>query len=497
MTYNVIIFTGGLLPLSMKPFGAYKVAHELRLAGFSTLVINHVETFGFEELKNIIAKTVGDNTLFVGFSNTFFGLSGQEESSNTLKQVSMHSLLPYCSQQEETELCAYIKSLNANIKLVIGGARVRQDISNPNIDYAFISYSDQSVVNFAQHLATGSLLLKARKNLSKIVVVDDDLAKDFDFASSSMCWTEDDIVLPGETLPLEISRGCVFSCKFCSFRLNGKQALDYLKNYNNIRNELIANYENYGITHYRFVDDTFNDTEEKIDAMLAISESLPFRLKFWAYIRLDLLATKPHTIHKLYRMGLRSAFFGIETLNKKTGLLIGKGYDSAKLVSTINYIKETYGDQLHLHGSFICGLPEESFDSVNNTMERLLSREIKLDSYNFNALVIVKGTSSAFGLNMQQHGYNEDATIGVANSKFAPWKSKYMDFQQAKAHVDKFMQLSIEQQRFDNSDTNKKLQSTLQGQAEIDQYIDRYKAQLYALLDKRTQYNKATHDNSN
>lgn len=488
MTYDAIIFTGGL-SVTTKPFGAYKIAHELRSAGFSTLVINHLEYFSIEELKDILKQTVGSNTLFVGVSNTFFGSMELKNTGKVINQPDAHSFLPHShSQQEETELCNYIKTLNSDVKIILGGTRAHYNVSNPNIDYVFVGYSDQSVVNFAQHLAHGVPLQKARKNLSGIIVVDDDLAKDFDFANSSMRWCDDDVVLWGEALPLEISRGCIFSCKFCSYRLNGKQALDYLKNYDNIRNELVHNYEQYGVTCYRFVDDTFNDTEEKIDAMLKISESLPFELKFWAYIRLDLLATRPHTIDKLYRMGLRSIFFGIETLNKKTGLLIGKGFDPDRSVALINNLKQTYGDNLQIHGSFICGLPEESFDSVNNTMQRLLTREIDVDTYSFYPLGIAKGSThvwqSAFGLDMQQYGYYEDPDDTVTDKRLIPWKNKYMTFQQATKHVEEFLERTKKNNRFRISPIQKKINGGLFTKEEVDRHLTRYKKQLHKLLER-------------
>ena len=469
-----------------KPFGAHKVAHELRVAGFPTLVINHIEYFTVRELKEILAKAVDSKTLFIGVSNTFF--STTKAANSVGSQADTHSLLPH-TRQEETELCNYVKTLNPDIKFIVGGARSHYHVSNPNIDYVFVGYSDHSIVNFAQHLSKGSpLLANSHKNLSGVIIVDDDLAKDFDFTNSTMQWTEDDVVLYNEVLPLEISRGCIFSCKFCSFRLNGKKALDYLKNYDTIRNELIYNYENFGITNYRFVDDTFNDTEEKIDAMLSITESLPFKLNFWAYIRIDLLITRPETIDKLHRMGLRSLFFGIETLNRKTGLTIGKGFDPQKTVAMINSLKEKYGDDLHIHASFIWGLPGEDIGSVSHTMERLMSREINADTYGYHALTINKTTvhtwQSAFGLNMQEYGYSKDTSDTTADAGVIPWKNEHMNFRQAKQLVNEFLKWTQEQGRFTSTPANQKLTQSLD-QSEFAAHMKQYKTQLKKLLEKK------------
>jgi hypothetical protein len=317
--YKVVLFTGfGGMPV--KTFGAYKCAHELRLAGFRTLVVNHLHDFDLEELQLIAAHAVGSNTLFVGFSNSFLDNSLKNSHINSSRKK-YQSFLPSGPDNEE-KFVKFIKSINPSCKIVLGGARTFINIQNPNIDYAVVGYADLSIVNLANHLAHNTELTNAVKNLYNVIVINDFLASGFDFANSSMQWTDDDIVLPGEILPIEISRGCVFSCKFCSFPLNGKKKLDYLKDFDNIKNELIYNYEKYKITEYRILDDTFNDTEEKLDIMLEIVKSLPFKPAFWAYIRLDLLSKHPHWIQKIIDIGIRTFFVGIETLNKSFGRII-------------------------------------------------------------------------------------------------------------------------------------------------------------------------------
>ena len=60
-------------------------------------------------------------------------------------------------------------------------------------------------------------------------------------------------------LPLEVARGCIFKCNFCSFPLNGKGKGEAIRDFSYIRDELIENYELYGIEDYWLTDDTFND----------------------------------------------------------------------------------------------------------------------------------------------------------------------------------------------------------------------------------------------
>jgi hypothetical protein len=376
---------------------------------------------------------VSEQTLFVGLSNTFVGYTKVTQIVHD-PRMPTYIFLP-SGPDDEQEFTNHVKQINPNCKIVVGGSKTQIDWRNKCVDYAVVGYADISVVNLAQHLKHGTPIAnKNYKNIYGVHIIDDPVAEGFDFNHSTMTWHNDDVVIPQEVLPMEISRGCIFSCKFCSYRLNGKQTVDYLKDLGTIRKELLDNYNNYGITRYRLLDDTFNDTEEKIDIMLDIVNQLPFRPAFSGYARLDLLASKPHTITKLVDMGFRGMFFGIETLNKKTGSIIGKGADPDKLIQTIIDMKQQYGDHIALNGSFICGLPGESKQSITSTMKKLLSREIPLDTVTFYPLWIGRKSmtwNSAFNLDLTKFGYTEIDNDFSKTIPFVNWQSDIMSYQEA------------------------------------------------------------------
>jgi radical SAM superfamily enzyme YgiQ (UPF0313 family) len=444
MTYNVVFFTGVRSPAE-KTFGPYKCAHELRQAGFSVLVVNYLHYLSLSDLKNTLDLAVGDNTLFVGFSNTFIDeriFQSARAGGNGNFRYKFQNFLP--NPQEEAEFTDYVKSINPNCKIVVGGARTFFNINNPCIDYAIVGYADLSIVNLAQHLSQNTELKNARRNTNRITVITDQIAEGFDFNNSTMTWTDDDIVISGETLPLELTRGCIFSCKFCSYPLNGRTKFDYIKNPELIKQELIHNYEKYNITQYRFLDDTFNDVEQKIDVMLEISKSLPFKLQAWAYVRLDLLAKHPGTIAKLVDLGLTSMYFGIETLNQKTGRIIGKGYNPADQINTLNHIKDTYGNRVHITASFICGLPEESMDSVRRTMDLIADKKIRIDECQYRPLNIIKQNyqnwHSAFNLDMTKYGYREMPGMQDHDREQVIWENNYTNFIESQEICNQFAQ---------------------------------------------------------
>lgn len=421
--YDIILFTATAGPrLNIKPYGAYKCAHELRRAGYSVLVVNHFHQFNLDEIKQVLDRTVGANTLFVGISNTF--LIAEDNLSN--RQLT--NLICPQGAEFQQEFVNYIKQLNTDCKIVVGGANTTYNFNNPQVDYAVIGYGDLSIVNLANHLKHNEPLRKSRRSVYGTTIVDDPVAEGFDFMNSTMQWTADDIVVPGEVLPLEIARGCVFSCKFCNYILNGKKNHDYIKQYDIIRDELEYNYKTYGITTYTILDDTFNDSEVKLDRMLEVVKSLSFKPRFWCYTRLDLLSKHPHTIQKMMDIGVCAMYFGIETFNKKTGTIIGKGYSPEEQIKTINLIKDTYQSDISLFGSFIIGLPEEKPTSIVKSFNRILKQEIKLDTWAFKPLNIYKKNNynwdSAFGVDLTKYGY-EELPADDSSASTVKWKNKY------------------------------------------------------------------------
>ena len=247
-----------------------------------------------------------------------------------------------------------------------------------------------------------------------------------------MTWLPEDVV-NHTILPIEIGRGCIFSCAFCSFPMNGKQKLDFVKESEIIADELLYNFNNYGITQYYIVDDTFNDSVDKLKQIREVITKLPFKLKFWCYARLDLICTHPETLHILYDIGIRSMFFGIETLDRKSGLAIGKGYNREKQIAMISHIKETY-PEIHIRGSFIVGTPYESEESIRRTLDALISHEIKLDSATINNLVIAKtqtewAFNSKIGKDYKKFGYRE---VPGKHPLFMSWENDELDSAKAR-----------------------------------------------------------------
>ena len=391
MSYNFVFFTDVTsTTVIYKAIGAYKCAHVLRSMGYTCLVVDYLHTFSMQDFDQLITSAIGENTYAVGFSTTFMmSIDGAVKTDKGLyySELPDGALFPQGPEFEKTAI-SKIKSLNADCKIILGGYKVHPNTSNKLVDYAFIGFSEASIVNFANHITQKIPLTDSYKNIWGITVVDNKEAVGYDFRLSTMQWEDTDVV-NAKVLPIEIARGCIFKCKFCSYQMNGKQNLDFIRDAELIRIELQNNYDRFGIKNYYIIDDTFNDSDYKLDAMLSAVKKLSFQPYFWAYTRLDLVARNLDSFKKLYDIGLRGYYFGIETMHEKTGRIIGKGYSRQKQIEAIQHIRTHYSDVL-LHGSFIIGLPDEPESSWNDTFNNIMSQQIPLHSFGFSGLKLYK-----------------------------------------------------------------------------------------------------------
>jgi radical SAM superfamily enzyme YgiQ (UPF0313 family) len=409
MSIDFVILTNTSGPTWQRSIGAYQVAYHCRQYGFSCQVIDFTDHFSFDELTNAIQKFVGSNTLAIGVSTSFY--SGSTKKKYISADRSFDSIIP-----DTVRSCLVaVKQQFKNIKLLAGGAQSYQVQSDDLFDAVFHGYSEQSVLEYLISLKTGKKRLWPVQGQTDII---NGATAHFDIQTLAHTWSKHDCILPQETLPIEISRGCIFKCKFCSYPLNGKKKFDYLRSAELIKEELETNYRLYGTTNYYFTDDTFNDSTYKLEQLHKAITSLPFKIKFVTYLRLDLLYRHQEQIKLLYEMGLGSAFFGIETLNWQTGKAIGKGMNPQKIKEFLVELHDVkWKKEIPITCSFIIGLPHETIESVQATHKWCESAPINDVWF---PLFIRSDThyKSEFDINFSQYGYKIDQNEEWYNDNF-------------------------------------------------------------------------------
>jgi len=386
---QIIIFTGVDGPGFTRTIGAYQIGNRLRNHGYSVQVVDflpYIANMPVDFIINLLDSLVDKDTLWIGFSSTFF--KNLKKKYNLGKGVDLLDESKILEEEEEA-IREFVRSKSPKCRFVVGGARAWMKNSGKLIDTYIEGYSDDSVIEFTKWCEGKNPFLMVEKHENGISITHDKKASNFDFVNHRFSWHESDHIFKNEALPIELSRGCIFKCSFCNFPLNGKKKLDYIKDYGHLRDLFIENYERFGTTRYTYSDDTHNDSPQKLEELYnEVYSRLPFKVKFTAYLRLDLLNAHKHTVELLKESGLESAFFGIESLNYESNKAIGKGIKKDRIISILNYIRETCGDKVRTEGGFIIGLPNDSKESINHWVNLLSDPTFPLHSVRMNALQI-------------------------------------------------------------------------------------------------------------
>ena len=416
--FNVILFTDTVqYEVKSRGYGVHRLASHLRVNGYSCLVIDFSSLVSWDIYTKILNGAIGDDTLAVGYSTTWMpykfdgeirtrnpGEGGEKDDADRL---SRNSIVSAFSKNDYTPWLDYVKKCNPKTKTILGGAKIDFYLDAP-VDHVVVGIGETETLDLLDRLSgkTGRLFNR---------VVDHDRKAHnttWDFRTSTTEYTQHDFILPNETLNLEISRGCKFKCAYCSYPLIGQRTQDYLKHPEVIRRELITNYERWGTTKYFIVDDTFNDSTEKLEMLAKVMSDLPFKIKFWCYTRIDLLATHPEQMLLLKEIGIAETFFGLETFNDKSSKTIGKGMPSSRRKDTLYKAKEVWGDRVWMEGGFMIGLPYETRDSWRTTIDWLKQADCPLDISTCYPLNIVKKSernkwfpTSWFDNNYEDFGY--------------------------------------------------------------------------------------------
>jgi radical SAM superfamily enzyme YgiQ (UPF0313 family) len=402
--------------------GTYKLSTEIRKAGYTCQVIDNFSWLGLERLKQIVDKFVTDETLLVGVSCTL--------NEKRINGKVLHWGIP---DNEFEELVNYIKSKHTKLKIVVGGSRITAKSSWPYVDYAVVNKADVAIVKILGHLQNGSSLQSMPTGHTKIVDGNNYFYTQEEFNSSSIDYVKEDIILPGESLPLEIARGCIFSCAYCHFDLIGKKIGDWTKHPQIIKDELTKNYELFGTTHYMFSDELVNESISKMEMLHNVVTSLPFKVRYTSYARVDLIHRYPEMRELLLESGAVSLAFGIETFNKRAGLAVGKGMHPEKIKETLHFCNEKWKGKIITSSNFIVGLPGESEESIWETVEYLLSDENPLDVFGFLPLYIRPAEDGRQGSKMEK----DPGRFGYILEEGKPWQSDSMDFTTAMGIVRK------------------------------------------------------------
>ena len=357
---NVIFLNSVYSILPTRSIGPYILKHYLKKRGYTSQVIDFCQDFEASELLGYIDRFVTDETVCLAVSSTFwFDETGYYYTYDGGTPFNIYECLKL------------FKEKYPNIKVLLGGAHssyIKKRIEP--VDAVFIGESEDTLPEVLDYWSKGTEQPPYVINpITKKITYKDPINKTHNIENCDFQWEDNDCVIWGETLPLETSRGCIFKCRFCAYPHLGKSKFDYLKSNERIREHLVNNKRKYGVSNYIMLDDTFNDSEFKIDGFLDMVKTLDFTIEYSAYIRADLVQRYEGSAGKLFESGLRGAFFGLESVHPLASQIVGKGWSGRDGRTFIpKLVNEIWQGKVHTICGLIVGLPGETKNDLLSTL---------------------------------------------------------------------------------------------------------------------------------
>ncbi len=369
--------------VTAKGFGGFKVAHEIRKAGYTCQVIGHHFYATEQDFQKIFYKFVGENTRAVCFSTVFSGISNPHGL--------VHSL--YFMPGRQKKIKQWIRERNPDTKMILGGA-IGPALKKETIEMSDSPIGDIDIVNNGYGDVTITEILEDIDNKKRVNFYTD-VGSRLDITNSTMQYTPEDCLQTNDMLTMETARGCIFECSFCNFGLTGKEKGSYLRSQSLLEDEIKRNWYEHGVHRYWMTDDTFNDDTEKIIKIAKLKEKLDIPLEYTAFIRLD-LQNRLKQEQVLIDSGLVFAHYGIETLIPDSAVAINKGWHPDEQMAYIADLQDTpFGDQVTLFSMFMVGLPEDSKKELKIMADKICDPNYnKLDCLDVNAYTMNAPESS-------------------------------------------------------------------------------------------------------
>lgn len=408
---DVVFWNGGIKWETLSRYvGPYKISHWIKKHGYTSQVIEFVDDLDEERLYSATAKFVTQDTKVLAISTTFI-------SNNVYIWASGN---PGRIPESCVNVIRRIKEQFPNVKVVLGGYMSDRVSGWGVIDATIMSYtaaSEDIFLEYLDHLTKQTppplfSIIEPAYGGRKRRFYNQARTPKYNIETDDFKFVKEDVILHNEPLPLDVSRGCIFACKFCQYPHLGKKKLDYIRGMEYIEQELIYNYENFGTTRYYILDDTFNDTVIKLGSFHEMVKRLPFKIQYSAYLRADLIHRFPEMAGLLQDSGLYGAYHGIETFHPSASKLVGKGWSGTHAKE---FIPELYhniwGGKVPMHTNFIIGLTGDTKDNVYSTADWFI--ENKLHSIQFNVLGLYGPENnssrytvqSEFDKNAEKYGY--------------------------------------------------------------------------------------------
>ncbi|NLW22660.1 MAG: B12-binding domain-containing radical SAM protein [Tissierellia bacterium] len=298
------------------------------------------------------------------------------------------------NRQEVLRICEIIKTVNPNIKIILGGPEVSFDGDEILRECWFIDFVVYGEGEETFYYLLTSIIDKEkdyshidgliyRRGEKIIKNPPRQLIKDLDSIPSPYQDIGDEF--HNKIVYYESSRGCPFNCQFClSSTIKGVRyfSLDRVK-------EDLDRLIKAQVKQVKFVDRTFNANKKyAMEIMKFIMDKDPKGINFHFEVTAHLIDEEMLNFLKTVKEGLFQFEIGVQSTNPTTIEAIGRTTDFEKLKKVTKEIKSF--NNIHQHLDLIAGLPYEDYHSFKKSFNDVF--EIRAEKIQLGFLKLLKGS---------------------------------------------------------------------------------------------------------
>lgn len=300
------------------------------------------------------------------------------------------------------QLC---KENSPNSVIVVGGPHVsllgeEAFKLNKGINYIVYGEGEKAVASILEK--TSAALGLGEPPSSTGVLCRSSVPHDLD-SSPLPAWDLYDLKRFFPILPIETSRGCPYSCRYCAEgSIYGKKVR--IKSVERVVREIRHNTEREGVVFFRFADSTFNFTRNRLNDLCRAFISNNLNIRWGAYARFETI--DDYSLKLAKEAGCESLYFGIESGDAR---ILKMMRTSKVTLSHMEGIRRSADDaDLHIHCNFIIGLPDETERTLDSTLElikRVRPHSTFLSTFFVSPMTDTHLNASRYGIEFSEPGW--------------------------------------------------------------------------------------------
>ncbi|MDD1751311.1 MAG: radical SAM protein [Methanothrix sp.] len=188
---------------------------------------------------------------------------------------------------------------------------------------------------------------------------------------------------------VETSRGCPFTCSFCSIiNVQGRTMRE--RSPEAVATLVRDNYRQHGIDFYFFTDDNFARKKywrETFEGLIRLRKEEGIRVTFM--MQVDLARKPPDFVRLAAEAGCTQVFMGLESVNPENLKVESKGQNKVEAYQDI--LREWHAAGVVVHAAYIIGLPFDTQAQVSQDVQYLMD-VIQPDQASFFMLTPLPGS---------------------------------------------------------------------------------------------------------